>query len=726
MAAREPRVEPDADAATERTVVAATIAAATMVAAHVIGKATRDSLFLTHFPVTRLPLAMTATSVLSGVAVSALALGMRRLGPRAVTWRVFVLQAVLFLLEWILALRSEKVASVVVYLHTGAIGGAALSAFWSVVSECFDPHTAKRVIGRIGGGAALGGALGGGLAWAASRVTSVPAMLPAMAVLSGLCAWGIGSLARASESPRLSASSERAAPSGLAALRDTPYLRLLALVVLCGALLQSLLDYALGAQAVAAYGKGTRLLSFFAVFQTAVGVFSFLVQSAATSAALERLGIGGTLALLPVSIVGLGALAAGVPSLVTTALQRGAEGVLRGSLFRSAYEVLFTPLPPSVKRATKTVIDVSFDRAGTLLGSGVILALLAVWPASALRSVTLTTLVVAGAELVLAHRLHYGYVETLAQRLRSGVIHLDLADIVDATTRKTLSQSLSSIDRTALLAQIEAARALHAESATRERPQASGETPSDERVRAVTDLGSGHAPSVRAALARGAARDPRLAPYVLELLADDRFAGDAMRALAPVASHIIGAITDLLVNEDAPARARRRAARLLGGVASERGALGLVLGLDARALDVRHACGRALVEMRTKNAALSFEAGAMLARATRELSSQSEDARSIEHVFDILSLTGPRETIELAYGALQSPDAFLKGVALEYLEVVLPVEVRTAIMPRLSVPRKTPTPPRPSARSLDDLLEAKDTIRLHLDELRRSRDPDTP
>jgi hypothetical protein len=44
------------------------------------------------------------------------------------------------------------------------------------------------------------------------------------------------------------------------------------------------------------------------------------------------------------------------------------------------------------------------------------------------------------------------------------------------------------------------------------------------------------------------------------------------------------------------------------------------------------------------------------------------DARKLEHAFNVLSLTFPREAMQLAYGAVVARDPFLRGVALEYLE----------------------------------------------------------
>ena len=665
---------------TAPAVLAATSAATALVAQHVIGKAARDSLFLSHFAVARLPLAMTAASILSGGAVFVVAGALRRSGPRAVAPAMFTVHAVALVLEWLLAQRFEKAAAVAVYLHTAAFGATLLSAFWSVISEAFDPHTAKHVVGRIGSGAALGGVLGGAIAWAASRTMSLPTTLLVMAALSGFCAATMRYIEPGPASARTDSAPESSVTSGLAALRSTPYLRLLALVVVVGALLQALLDYALGAQAVATYGRGARLLSFFAAFQTAIGIVSFTVQSTANRATLERLGIGGTMSLLPGLVGAVGAIAVAAPSLAATSIQRGVEGVLRASLFRSAYEVLFTPLPPSVKRATKTAIDVSFDRLGQLLGSALTLGLLAAWPASGLRAVTAATVCVAAFELALAYGLHRGYVETLAARLRSGVFQIDVAAIMDATTRKTLSRTLSNLDRQALLTEIEAHRVA----------QKQGET-----------------------------------ARLLERLAHDEITGEEMRLLSAMAPSIVGGIGDLLLDENRSVRARRRAARLLGGVPSERSMQTLALGLDARVLEVRHASGRALVRLREQDGHASFETAKMYARVVREIDSQSQSVQSIEHVFDLLSLAAPRDAMQLAYGALQSSDSFLRGVALEYLEVVLPADVRVAVLPRLSGSPVPPPAPRAGSRPLDDLLKSKVQIEAHLDQLRRARESDT-
>ena len=63
-----------------------------------------------------------------------------------------------------LSLFALPATAVVLYLHVATFGGALVSGFWSLVNERFDPYTARQVVGRIGTGAAAGGLVGGLLA----------------------------------------------------------------------------------------------------------------------------------------------------------------------------------------------------------------------------------------------------------------------------------------------------------------------------------------------------------------------------------------------------------------------------------------------------------------------------------------------------------------------------------------------------------------------------------
>ena len=64
----------------------------------------------------------------------------------------FVLSAVLLAGEWAAITRFPKVTIIAFYLHTIVFGSVLTSGFWSLINERFDPHTAKKLVGRIAGG----------------------------------------------------------------------------------------------------------------------------------------------------------------------------------------------------------------------------------------------------------------------------------------------------------------------------------------------------------------------------------------------------------------------------------------------------------------------------------------------------------------------------------------------------------------------------------------------
>jgi ATP/ADP translocase len=203
-------------------------------------------------------------------------------------------------------------------------------------------------------------------------------------------------------------------------LREAPYLQNLALVVGLGAVSSGLLDYLFSVQAVKAYSDGPDLLSFFALFWLVVGVLSFAVQMLLGGVVLSKLGLAFTIALLPGVVVAGGVFVLALPGLWSTAILRGGEAVQRNSLFRSAYELLYTPLSEQRKRSTKLLIDVGFDRVGTVAASALIFATIQLARDGERASVILMVLTVASALATLTRStpLHMAYVPVLEESLR--------------------------------------------------------------------------------------------------------------------------------------------------------------------------------------------------------------------------------------------------------------------------------------------------------------------
>lgn len=693
-------------AASARAVGAASIAAMATIAQFVVGKATRDALFLSHFPARFLPWAMIAGAALSAGAVLAQTALLRRRGPFAFVPFAFGVHALVALAGCALSFPLPRLAAVLVYLHTASFGPTLISAFWASVSEAFDPHTAKQVVGRIGAGATLGGIVGGGLAWLGARVAPVPAMLVLVALLSLVAARSVRTLGEGA----VSSTAKIETPAATGSSDGATYLRWLAAIVLLGAIVQSLVEYALGAAATASMGSGPRLLAFFAVFQTLVGVMSFVLQLSVNRFALEKLGVGATLALLPGGIVVAGGLTLLFPSLLAFVAQRGAEGALRASVFRSAYEILFSPVAPDAKRRAKTIIDVGFDRLGMVAGSALTLAVIALWPHASAQAVTVLAVACAAGELLIVHRLQRGYVATLADRLRSGSLVLHPGQTLDATTRRTLSTTTAELDRDAILAQVALLRAgkapRPAPCASPEHPELEPQGPHDERVELLGQLRSGNVDVVLHALAQGSEHLVPLANELVELLGVDAYASAARTALQAILSRVTGTVQDAILDEHRDLVVRRRAAELLGASGTQRGVDALVSGLEARELGVRRACAHALVRARGPR---RIDPALVRELARRELTAPDDDRGHVALAFDLWSLLYPQEAMELAHAALRSEDPSLRGVALEYLAALLPREDREALERRLDA-----APPaertRTTAAALAELVARRDLL----------------
>ena len=242
--------------------------------------------------------------------------------------------------------------------------------------------------------------------------------------------------------------------SGAQSIVRTPYLQQMGLLMVLIALVAALVDYAFKAQASARFDSSESLITFSLVFTQPVALLTFLVQSLLGPRILQRFGIGATIAVLPAVVLVGGLFGAAVTHLWTMVLLRGSRTVFSNSFFRSAFELLYTPLPLPQKRPTKTIIDVAADRFGDMLGGGLILLLLVFVTDLPNAIVVSLALVAAGFALYLVTRLHHGYVGQLAMNLRKGAVSLDAGEVVDATTQHILAETTIYTERELLMARI--------------------------------------------------------------------------------------------------------------------------------------------------------------------------------------------------------------------------------------------------------------------------------
>ena len=720
-----------------RAALAALISAGVMIAQQVGSKATRDALFLSSFDAEDLPRVVIASAAASMVAVFAASRAFARFGPARVVPFSFGISGLLYLAEWLLVQGAPRPVAVVLYLHTAVFGALVISGFWSVVNERFDPHSAKGMVSRIGTGATVGGVVGVLVAWRVGEAFDANAMLIVLAGLNVLAAFGVARIGGGEgehEDP-VSAST-----SGLRVLLKAPYLRSLAAIVVLTAISAGLLDYAFKAEAARQFEQGSQdMLSFFAIFHVGAAVLSLVLQTGAAKPALERLGVAGSVATLPTVVLMTAAVAAGLTRIGTVVVARATELVLANSIFRSGYELLYTPVSPDKKRPTKALIDVAGNRVGDALGSGMVIVILAVAPAISLKLVLGLAAAVAAFSLYIARRLHRGYVGQLEESLRSGTPFAAERAVLEAATLQTLSTL--GLDREALFEQLAAHqswsdRQTHPPAEERSAPPPDGiDAPASDPVHArAHTLRAGSPDEIRSAL-KDEVLDPRLAPFAIALLARRDVHQDAIRALRGIADEIAPALAEAVSDPDQPFAIRRRLPRVLEVCDAPEAAEGLARGLDDSLFEVRYRCALALARIATRLPERRPPREPVLEAVAKELNigrkvweqrrllddDTDEDAplldkarrdrvhRSVEHVFTLLSLAYDPEPLRLSLVALATDDTNLRGTALEYLENVLPEETRDALFPMLDV-RVEIRKKRSREEIVDDLVRSMQSL----------------
>jgi hypothetical protein len=730
-----------------------------MIAQQVGGKAARDAFFLSQFDVTSLPTMMVVSALVSiGV--------VRWVMGRAAGWLVprgFAASGLLLLGEWALAPFQPRIIAVALYLHIAVFGSVLISGFWSLVTDRFDPHTARRRMGQIATGASVGAVMGGILVERVGAVLSVTAAFPVLAVLHLVCA-GLVLQLRPSTPERRDETAEAkvGVRAGMEVLKRLPYLRNLAYLVFLGAVSAALIDYAFKAEVATSLAGGEVMMRFFALYYTAIGIVTLIVQSTLSRRSLDRLGLAGTSASLPATVVAgsVGMIVA--PGLASALAARGAEAAGRSSLFRSGYELFYSPVAPRDKRAVKIAIDVLWERLGDVLGGIAAKTFLMLIPLAARNAILGLAALLGGLALWICHKLHRGYVEALEASLRRRQVPAEMSQLgVSAGSR--LLQSQGQMQLHSLLFTVAGGLgsgtdlAVDGEAPT-ELMQAPGPTPlgageavaEDPVARRLLALRSSDTARVRDALVQGPL-DPLLAPQVIELLSRDEVAADAARALGPLATKIAGQLGDVLVDPERDFVARRRVPGILAASSSERAVGPLVAGLADRRFEVRYRCGRALRRLQSKDVPPALAADEIHAIVLEEVrvdhrvwegqrqldqlepQDESEDSyfddllrrrahRRLEHVFTLLGLTLPREVLQLAFRGLHTDDEHLKGTALEYLDSVLPAEIRERLWPYLTAQPAEKRSARPRDEIVADLMSSSLSIEMRLEELKGEED----
>jgi ATP/ADP translocase len=648
-----------------------------MLAHQVAAKALRDATFLTSWPATALPLMTVATAVLTVALVPIVSWLFERYSTRTVVASGFVISAAGHVVEWVFYDAGRWIA-VAIYLHQAGVVALLLSGFWSLVSERFDPAGARATYGRIAAAGTAGGIAGSFVAERISATVGPDAVLLLLAALHVCSSLAVATM-RGAPALLPSRVDERDQMSSVAETLRAPYVRTIAWFVLLTSASSAIIDFVWKSNASATFGPGAGLLRFFALFYGSIQVLSFLAQTR-SGRILQGLGVSGTLNVLPAGVGAASAIAFIVQGWPAITVLRAIDAVVRNSLFRGGYELLFVPMDARTRNRAKAILDVICDRIGEAAGSGIVQFVL-------LLGVASTSGMLLAASFVLC---------ALAWRMgqQFGGLYLDVVEreLVKYSDRPHVSL-VSEAGWTLL--QMPSSQVTTAASDDAKPPAGPAAPQLDPDVQAIADLRSRDQARVISALERPALGRVHVA-QIIDLLAWDEALPAARTALEQLAPAHLGMLIDALLDSSTDFILRRRLPRILGTVASARSISGLIDGLDDERFEVRYHCSRAIERILSKNPGLSVDRARIIGVIERELAvppqrwrgyhlldrpdaepagvleSSGDQSRHLEHIYQLLSAIVRRESLDAAVHGVRSPLPGVRGLAMEYLDQVLP------------------------------------------------------
>jgi hypothetical protein len=265
----------------------------------------------------------------------------------------------------------------------------------------------------------------------------------------------------------------------------------------------------------------------------------------------------------------------------------------------------------------------------------------------------------------------------------------------------------------------------------------------DKLTEVLIELRSGDGRRVSAALEGIDRVNPLLAAQLLSLLGWDEVSDTVLRVLQKDASSVTGLLIDHLTNPDEVLfNIRRRIPRILAQSDSQLAVYGFVEGLRDLRFEVRFQCSRALDSLARRRADLKVPTDRVYAAVERELqvarplrdSRRLLDPRdnsdpneflddilreradqTLEHIFSLFASVLPREAVKIAFRSLHTDDPGLRGLAMEYLDSVLPDKVRGGLWAFIET--KPPKHPLDTSHDpLGELLRAHESLVVKIDQ----------
>lgn len=358
-----------------------------LTAAFVLTKTGRDALYFAEGTagVFDLPKAYLGIAILSVPAAQGTLALIRWLGPREARVAGLAMMAVLQGLFYVVARPGSDWLMTLIFMLIPLLYGVLLSLGWLLGADLLD-LAPRRVLARLY--ATMGAAsMLGGLTGAAMAKTLAPMMNPRLYLLVGVAALALTAIVNAlahrtfpvvhmqavNDLP-LPSTEGGAVPESahvLPLLFGNRYVALLASIAVLASVAGVLIEFQFYWSAVR---DNRSSAATFASFYLWLNGAALALQVFVTPVLQRRVGVPGSLFVLPAAMLGGAALALATASPLARAGLRIAEGGLKSSIHRSNWEQSYLPVERSSRASVKLLVDGMASRTGESLASILLIA----------------------------------------------------------------------------------------------------------------------------------------------------------------------------------------------------------------------------------------------------------------------------------------------------------------------------------------------------------------
>jgi AAA family ATP:ADP antiporter len=272
----------------------------------------------------------------------------------------------------------------VFFVWVGIFSLTTIAQFWSYANEVYTRPEGDRLFPLIAIGSTAGAPLGAAIAgWLFGRGLS-PFLMMELAAAVLIVHLGLYRViaARMAAKPGRPAQEPIKAGNGFALVLKSPYLRLVALLLVILNIVNTVGEFILGQAVVvhadaqqalnAAFSKEAYVGEFYGHYFLFTNLVAIVLQAFVVSRVVKRFGLKGALYALPVvALCAYGSAAFGAALVALLYLKVG-ENSTDYSLMNTAKQMIWLPTTREEKYKAKQAIDTFFVRSGDMLAAGVV------------------------------------------------------------------------------------------------------------------------------------------------------------------------------------------------------------------------------------------------------------------------------------------------------------------------------------------------------------------